>query len=910
METENMKLRKWFSLGMMSLLASGGAFAQGSLQAGAMSMTFAADGTLQALRLHGEDLPLSGSGGFDGTVYLGSEQGEVPEVLYRNAFGADDPPWQPAAYAKHDEGIGAQRLEEEGRPFVRVGGAERFGHGLEIAEPLRVAPGSNCVISWRGRVPDGASSYIVYLRIFDANGEDITKKVSASRGWTYSPFSFTHYKNLIVPGGIGDWRDLSATYQMPTGAHALTVAICLWRGTHADVGEFSITQNGRVVTEPLRFDQRQCRQVADAVQLDWFSSEHQLALQARFSTTADDCVRVQAELSDRATPPRPRAILLRYALPVALTDWTWHRDWRQDEVVVPDKIYANIDSMSGHSVSLYPFSALSKNGRGLVMGTAFTDAVLECRRMSSDGIATEWPIGILPMDGRNASAQLSFLVFPFEGRWGFRSAARRYYAMFAEAFRSRTKPEREGLWLWPVAPSQLPDRPEDFGLAFWEAPVGLAAKESEVRRARELGLYILPYTEAWGMRQAFPAAKSPAELPPVAERLKQLEEWAADTESKATWFHAPRHIAARAALNSLPLTPEGEHPFSVDKYGTWSHWWRTNSDPALPLPNRASICWEYELAPAMPSADGVYLDSLSYGFAVDFLNVRPEHLAVYRGNLCFDALRARPGIDGMQHQLAFVRWLAERLHAEGKILHGNTFGVSHRFHAPLIDVFGCEVGSFGSKRKMENIDSDSVSGLKRFYAYRRPVSNLLQEGNYNTPVPALTQQEITWYIDHQLFYGFFPGVCTIGGEETPGYANWRRYFRGNSQCDRDRELFKEAVPLIRRLNAAGWQPETGMRSDNPALLIERYGEFAEGEGTSAGELFFTLRNPGSEPLRAMLWLEACPGVPAFPPGTTPRLESLRQGQGGVLVGAAGTEPGKIAVELAPLQTAVLKMARP
>ncbi|MDD4537626.1 MAG: hypothetical protein PHT80_01305, partial [Lentisphaeria bacterium] len=472
-----MKLRCWLSLGMMSLLATGGAYAQATLQVGGMSMAFAADGTLQTLQLHGEDMPLRGPGGFDGVVYVGSQQPSVPELLYHNAFGADDAPWQPVSYGKHDEGIGAERLLEVGRPFVRVGGAERFGHGLAMAEPLRVAPGSNCIISWRGRVPDGASSYIVYLRVFDANGDDITQKVPASRGWTYSPFSFTHYKNLIVPDAIGDWRDLSYTYQMPAGAHALSVAICLWRGTHADVSEFSVTQSGRVVTQPLHFDKRQCRQIAGAVALDWFSSEHQVALQARLSVTADDCVRVQAELSDRATPPRPRAILLRYTLPVALNDWTWHRDWRRDEVVAADATYANIIPMSGHSVSLFPFSALSKNGRGLAMGTAFTDAVLESRRISSDGITTEWPVGMLPMDGRSTPAQLSFLIFPFQGYWGFRSAARRYYAMFADAFKSRTTPDREGLWLWPIPPSGLPDRAEDFGLAFWEAPAGLAAKE-------------------------------------------------------------------------------------------------------------------------------------------------------------------------------------------------------------------------------------------------------------------------------------------------------------------------------------------------------------------------------------------------------------------------------------------------
>jgi hypothetical protein len=80
------------------------------------------------------------------------------------------------------------------------------------------------------------------------------------------------------------------------------------------------------------------------------------------------------------------------------------------------------------------------------------------------------------------------------------------------------------------------------------------------------------------------------------------------------------------------------------------------------------------------------------------------------------------------------------------------------------------------------------------------------------------------YIENQMFYGFYPAVSTIGGEEKIGYSGWRRYFDANKRYERDRGLFKSAIPVIRRLNRAGWQPETLMRANVAQVWIERYGE--------------------------------------------------------------------------------------
>lgn len=849
---------------------------------GPLVLGFGPEGNVIGVRLHGQDLPLTGPGGFSATE-IERDPAVQPAIVYRNDFGPDAPAWSPTANANPGETVGAVRVTEEDNPFVRVGEPARFGHGFAPVAPIPLPPRTRCEIAWRGRIPDGQSSFIVYVRVFDRDGKDVTEQTPAPPSWAYSIYTRTHYQNLLTPGKAGVWEEMKLPYQMPEGAYAMLPAFCLWRGTHADVDDVTITQMDRTGRREVVFDQRSLVQTPAGLQLKLASSAQALALHADIRAVGGS-LQIETTLRDTATPPRPRGVLLRFDLPLALTGWNWHRNWREDQPVLADSTYTNTAGMSGHPVSFYPFTAVSREGTGLALGTPFGQPAIEYRRVRANGMASEFALGLLPRGEGNPPAKVAFLVFPFQGRWGFRSAAKAYYDRFAEAFQPRTK--REGLWVFPVPPSQLPSHPEDFGFAFWE---GWSTDPTEQERARELDIAIHPYTEAWGMRQGFPNAATRADLPPVPERLAQLREWAATEAPGQIWFNAPRHLAAQAALNSLPVSPDGTHPFAVDKYSVWSQWWRTNPDPNLPRPNRATLCWDYRIAPTLPRADGIYLDSLSYGFAVDYFNVAPEQLAVMTDPLTFDPASGQPGADGMQHQVAFVRWLSERLHGDGKVVQGNLFGIAHRFDAPFVDILGSEVGSFGGKRHMDIVDSDESCGLKRFYANRRPVCNLLQEGNFHDPVPAVTQTEMKRYLDHQLFYAFYPGVATIGGEEKPGYAGWRRYFRGDDQCDRDRELFKEVVPLVRRLNQAGWQPETGLRCTPPTVLVERYG------APGSGEVLFTLRNPSADAVQAVLRLDA----PLL--GTTGTLEPLRAS------GKVTAQPAGYVLALAPWETAVLRL---
>jgi hypothetical protein len=165
---------------------------------------------------------------------------------------------------------------------------------------------------------------------------------------------------------------------------------------------------------------------------------------------------------------------------------------------------------------------------------------------------------------------------------------------------------------------------------------------------------------------------------------------------------------------------------------------------------------------------------------------------------------------------------------------------AYRFYAHLADVLGAEVGSKGLRRQLPEVEPDAISCEQRTFAYRKPVSNLLQEGNYDKPVPALTREDVEQYVKHQAFYGFYPAIATAGGEEKPGYGGWKRYFRSVEQFERDRPIFKKWMPIIRQINRAGWEPVTHATTSDPKSLVERFGSW------KANNLCFTVRNQSPE----------------------------------------------------------------
>ena len=765
-------------------------------------------------------------------------ESQQASVVYQVDF-KDRKGWRPSGRAQN-----CVMFAETNRTFVSLGGKNKVGfpHGVKSDTPVAVPSGGLYKLSFDGRRVDAAGSFLVYLRLFDSCGKDVTRAIKQS-GWGYSDGSCALLHRIDMFGKIGEWEQMKCTFILPDCVAAVEPFICPWRGEHVDCSALRLTMHsdlrGRRI--PLAVTKRS----DDFFNATSAADSLSLAVDVK---AKDGAYEIRAMVSDLSQPPRPRALNVVADVQRDLTGWLWHGGWRADNKIESALVFRNVELLGAIPVSRYPFTAVSKDGRGFAFGTPFDEPAFESRVTTAHGVRSTTAIGLLVrgVDGHGTQATLRWTAFPFAGTWGFRSAAAVYYKAMAHTFPPSHAGEKEGTWLWPVWPSKTPDNPDDFGLTFWEAPATAGCKTNEVAAAHARGIGAYPYTEVLGMRQplkTFPDGSHP----PVEERLAELKSWAADADTKLRWFAAPRHIAAQAALNSLPVQPDGTHPFTVEKYDNWAQWWKTNPDPRIGRPNRAALCWDYTIGPGMDIVDGVYLDSMSYmSFTIDYRNVRPEHLAVMTENLVYDGETGRPCADGIQHQRAFVSWLAGILHAKGKRIFANGAGITHRFNATLIDIFGHEVGGFGRRPLIEVPEPEYLALEKRFYAYHRPVSNLLQEGSFKNPVSELTAGDVRRYVEHQMFYGFYPGISTIGGEKKAGYKNWRRYFDATRACERDRALFKKAIPVIRRLNRAGWEPETMMRSRTKGVIVERYGT------PGAGDCLFTVRNTSTQSVDTVL----------------------------------------------------------
>ena len=249
-------------------------------------------------------------------------------------------------------------------------------------------------------------------------------------------------------------------------------------------------------------------------------------------------------------------------------------------------------------------------------------------------------------------------------------------------------------------------------------------------------------------------------MPPMEDRIAELKSWLPITNEKGHRNFKSKSDLAKLVLGSMPLQADGTHPLSLEWYDGVVHYWRLNVDPRLPAPSAASHFFDVIKGWGLDTIDGVYLDNV---YVQNFNNVRPDHLAVMTEPLVYDPETAQPCAHAMQHQVAFVKALGDWLHPLGKSISGNVFaGGGYRFNATLIDVFGSETGCWGNGK---NRDERLISGEaypdegmceKRFFAYHRPVSDMLQDGNWTTPAPAITAEGIAAGLNKPLNDLFVP----------------------------------------------------------------------------------------------------------------------------------------------------------
>lgn len=750
---------------------------------------------------------------------------EGKETTWSSASFAD---WQATGdFVRRATGTAAQ-----GDAYLQIGDGTSVGVGMATRDAAKMTPGDLCTLSWSARTHDAGLSYILCLRYLDAAGKDVSANAPAPKGWTYSPYSQALYRSDLSNTKPDIWERFSMDFEVPEGVSALRVSLRVYRGGNlrADLDDLTLTSRpgGWSAEVPVRGPvQVTPGGLVQDVQLPSAGLRFITRLQG-----GSDRLSATVEVSSLGDSPRPRCLRLHYRLPLDLQGWTWSPNPLREDLVEAGHHYEDSVGLAGHPLSRYPLACVSRDKVALALATPTDVPALQSFRADTTGFSTLADFGLSPQ-APHALARFTFSLYCCDPAWTFRSALERYYKLFPQLVQGHT--DLGGAWtLRMVDPAAA--KPEDFGLRFYEC--GTLAPQTR-QFCREHGIATFVYAEPWGRRQVFRGLASRADMPPYADRLAAVQEWARQTDSPTRWGPAPRSEVAQAVLNSMITGPDGVGAHFVDLYNDWAQWWQLSTDPKLPEPSGASICLKYEIEPALQWADGIYLDSVVATMA-DFEDYAPAHLSVSELPLSFSLATGRPVVvSGMAHY-AFMRNLADDLHRRGKLLMMNLFPPVTRLYGHLADVAGCELGAAQ--------DRDSAL-QQRIAAYHRPVSNLLQwRWSVLRRVPAMTSAEMEDYLANQLSYGFWPGISTAGGGTAEGYAGMHRYLQAPELLTRDKPLFARYLPLFDALNRAGWEPVPYVRASDTSIVVERFGQGAE--------TLLTIYNPTDKDLEVTLSLDA------------------------------------------------------
>ena len=491
-----------------------------------------------------------------------------------------------------------------------------------------------------------------------------------------------------------------------------------------------------------------------------------------------------------------------------------------------------------------------------------------------------------------------FPLDPLAAGNGFRAAVARYQQQHPDDFARRFPPAREGTWL-PFSTTSKIDRPADFGFGVHELH-----DLGEVARDQPLGIapfrYLqVPDSYALWLDRAPRAPAGPVHDPAldaaVRARLNQQHRQGNPRQRREAEAILGAGFHDAAGRTIYRWSPAGQIPWCGGKAGC--AFFPVSADPAIadrrwPL-NKAHADWGPEAHASYrqhPGLAGEFVDGVQASTFRFLLDQRRAHWAVATQPLGFAAQGLAVGIPSLFATAAFVDWLAADVHRRGKLLMGNTLFEDVPWAGRAFDVLGTEVNWLprdGNDFRFVP-DDDSRMSYRRALAGQRPYG-LLMNTDFAALAAAAGGRAIERYFQIALFYGFYPSFFSADAANAP-------YWEDPAHVARDRPLFRKYVPLIRRINAAGWQPLTGATSNDPVVHLERFGRWPE--------LYFTVRNTGDRPANVELRFEAALGLP------TRALRAVRFIQAGsvnLTKASAGVSSRSVSLALAPQAVELLRL---
>jgi hypothetical protein len=551
--------------------------------------------------------------------------------------------------------------------------------------------------------------------------------------------------------------------------------------------------------------------------------ELSLKLQTEFKAESNH-IAVSGRISD--TSGKDRAVTLLFALPIDVTGWHWGDDIRRSRVINGNAELvnaANVGCGATGAISLYPLAAVYSEKVGLALGLDMGQPA-QYRLVCHPGTKQfyiAYDFGLVPETERFAgAADFRFVIFRFDPQWGFRAAFEKYMSVFSEFFQVRSPDQ--GIWM-PFTDVSKVQGWQDFGFKYHEG-------NNNVPWDDEHGVLSFRYTEpmTWWMRMAKDVPRT------TAEAVRIRDELARNGKGHEARMAQVTQPAAMWDDSGQPALTFRDEPWCNG--AVWSLYPNPNlpatSGPAAgtdnsPRYNGATVYWNNSVKEDLygPSAkgkqDGEYLDSIE-GYVTTDLNFRREHFRYTSVPLTFAMDTKQPALWKGLAVYEFTRWMSEDVHRMGKLMFAN--GVPYRlsFLCPWLDVLGTETDWLQNGKYRPA--SDSQMSFWRTMSGGKPYL-LLMNTDYDRFTPELVEK----YFQRSLFYGMFPSMFSHNAAENPYWQNPKWY-------NRDRELFKKYLPLVKRVAEAGWQPVTLARCDNTEILVERFGPDKQ------GKVFWTLLN--------------------------------------------------------------------
>ena len=565
----------------------------------------------------------------------------------------------------------------------------------------------------------------------------------------------------------------------------------------------------------------------------------QLACDAKYAVEGD-VLKVQGTLKNLA--PGERAIVLSYTVPFAGKDVRFSPSLNE--------------SVAAGEGSIYPIAAMG----GLAMAIPPSAPCMFKMTGSKDGIALRMYLGLSP-DTRNPnSASFEFVIYPTDPKWGFRDAARRYYAMYPDYYAHHGK--GDGLWLFPGNQSSPPNiRDFLYHEVFADENIGKTAEQDHKN-----GVLTFPYMIV-GQREIKHLDKLPTTYD---EAMGYYAKWTppaqSDQTKEALAAGGDRYLKEEVAGSAIKeLNGNYKIMLRNTPWGQNSVTFVMNPNPDLPGEHttggdamKSIHSWLADFS----AIDGIYIDSLGANW-VGKLNFRRDHFKYARYPLTFD----RQGNVALHNQLShceFLDHLRADLRSRHKLLMANGVYVYNAKEPEYADV--TSTGRFFQAAMVDAAGAESSSpGRDRWEFYRAGMGYkpyLILKYHWTKA------EEVRDMFNQALCYDVFVTNSNNFGLD---------YWSNEQGYPRDKDLYAWYVPLVRTLSKAGWEPVTYATSPTEGVWFERYGR--------DGDIYFTLYNPGPE-RECALEIETGP----LDLGKDPKVEQV---SGPGLLGSMKTSSGTI-----------------